>query len=128
MVLAPQRASLGLTVTGQVILGVTSLSVTDKITGKEITCDADTSVRRFPTIKDADLSAKIIDDPADAGMILIRASKAANPQTLLTYVATKGTKTYTCTAYVESITDAGGPSDERSVDIKFMVSGGMTVA
>lgn len=128
MALAPQRASLGLTVTGQAILGVQSISVTDKITLKEITCDADTSVRRFPTIKDADLKVKIIDDPADAGMILIRASKAANPQTLLTYVATKGTKTYTCMAYVASISDAGGPGDERSVDIDLAVSGGVTVA
>lgn len=119
---------MGLTVTGQAILGVQSISVTDKITLKEITCDADTSVRRFPTIKDADLKVKIIDDPADAGMILIRASKAANPQTLLTYVATKGTKTYTCTAYVASISDAGGPGDERSVDIDLAVSGGVTVA
>jgi hypothetical protein len=128
MVLAPQRASLGLTVTGQAVLGVTSISITDKVTMKEITCDADTSVRRFPTIKDADAKATIIDDPADAGMILIRASKAANPQTLLTYVATKGTKTYTFTAYVESISDAKGPSDERSVDISLSVSGGVTVA
>jgi hypothetical protein len=128
MVLAPQRASLGLTVTGQAILGVQDIKVTSKITMKDITCDADTAVRRFPTIKDADVTAKIIDDPADAGMILIRASKAANPQTLLTYVATKGTKTYTFTAYVESISDAGGPADERSLDITFSVSGGVTVA
>lgn len=128
MALAPQRASLGLTVTGQVILGVQDIKVTDKITLKDITCDADTAVRRFPTIKDADCTAKIIDDAADAGMILMRASKAANPQTLLTYVATKGTKTYTFTAYIESISDAGGPADERSVDITFAVSGGVTVA
>ena len=128
MALAPQRASLGLTVTGQAILGVQDISVTDKVTGVEITCDADTSVRRFPTIKDADCKATILDDPADAGMILMRASKAANPQTLLTYVATKGTKTYTFTAYIESIGDTKGPKDARTVDIGFMVSGGVTVA
>ena len=128
MALAPQRASLGLTVTGGAVLGVTNISITDKISLKDITCDADTAVRRFPTIKDCDAKATIIDDPADTGMIAIRASKAANPQTLLTYVATKGTKTYTFTAYVESISDAGGPTDERKVDISFAVSGGVTVA
>ena len=128
MVLVPQRASLGLTVGGTTVLGVTSISVTDKVTMKEITCDADTSVRRMPTIKDADFKATILDDPADPGMIAIRASKAANPQTLLTYVATKGTKTYTFTAYVESIGDAKGPTDERSVDVSLAVSGGVTVA
>jgi hypothetical protein len=127
MTLAPQRASLGITVTGGAMLGLLDAKVTDKITLKDITCDADTAVRRFPTIKDADVTIKVIDDAADTGMIALKASKAANPQTLLAYVITKGTKTYTFNAYVESISDAGGPADERSVDITLAVSGGVTV-
>jgi hypothetical protein len=128
MVLAPQRASLGLTINVQAILGVQDISVTDKTTGVDITCDNDLAVRRFPTLDDADAKATILDDPADAGMIALRAAKATRPQVLKTYVATKGTKTYTFMAYVESIGDAKGPKDARTLDITFMVTGGVTVA
>ncbi len=122
MVLAPQVATLAMTCDSTTVLGVKDFKITEKTTMKEITCDANTAIGRFPTIFDADFTATFIEDPADAGQDKIRASKAA--KTLLQYVCTKGTTVYTLSAYVEQLSRPGGPSDEQTLEATFSVSGG----
>lgn len=130
MTLAPERASLGLTIdigAGAITwLGIQNFSITDKTAMKEITCDADTAVRRMPLLDDADAKLTVLDDPADVGMIAARTAKAAH--TLCDFVGTKGSKTYTFSAYIQDIGDAKGPADERSLDITLAVSGGVVVS
>ena len=124
MVLAPERAAIGFTVDGSTALGCKDVKITEKTTMKEITADNNTAVARYPTILDADFSATFVEDDADAGQDKIRASKAA--KTLLQYVVTKGSRTYTMYAYVEQLSRPGGPSDEQTLECTFSVSGGCT--
>jgi hypothetical protein len=122
MTLAPQVATLAMTCDGTTVLGVRDFKITEKTTMKEITCDANTSIGRFPTVFDADFTATLIEDPADAGQDKIRASKPA--KTLLQYVCAKGTTVSTLSAYVESLNRPSGPSDEQVLEVTFAVSGG----
>lgn len=126
MVLAPERASLGLTAGGTAVLGVKDIKVTKKTTQKDITCDNDTAVRRFGTIQDGDLSLTIVYDPADTGQQAILASEAALTQ--IEYVATKGTVTYTATAGIDNISFGGGPADEQTLEVTLAVSGGIAIS
>jgi len=116
-----------MTCDGTTVLGVKDIKIVDKTTLEDITADSDTAVSRFPTIKDADFSATIIYDPADTGQIKIWASKAASPQTLLAYIITKGTATYTLNAYVESVDSGGDPKTVAIRNVTFSVSGGVAV-
>jgi len=122
MVLAPERAAITFQVDGTTALGCKDVKIPEKTTVKEITCDSDTAVRRFPTIDDADFSATFVEGDADAGQDKIRASKAAH--TLLQYVVTKGSRTYTLSAYVTQISRPNGPADEQLMEVTFSVSGG----
>ena len=128
MVLAPQRATLTATVGGTSILGITDITITDKTTLEDITCDADTAIRRFPTIDDADAKISVITDPADAGQIALLAGKAAH--TKLSMVCTKGTtpKTFTFSAYVSDVGYSKGPKDTQRTDFTFGISGGVVVS
>jgi hypothetical protein len=124
MVLTPERAAIGFTVDSTTALGCKDVKITEKTTMKEITADNNSAVARFPTILDADFSATFVEDDLDSGQDKIRASKAA--KTLLGYVVTKGSRTYTLSAYVENISRPGGPSDEQTIEVTFAVSGGCT--
>ena len=124
MVLAPRTAPITFTATATVCLGCKDVTITEKTTMKEITCDAATAIARFPTILDADFKATFIEDQADAGQDLIRASKAA--KSLITYTVVKGAASYVLAAYVESISRPGGPADEQLMEVTFAVTGGCT--
>lgn len=126
MVLAPERAELGVTVGGTTALGLRDARITVKRTMKDITCDDDEAVRRFATIKDGDLSLTFVYDSADTGQQAILTSYANGTQ--VQYVVTKGSVTYTATAGVESIGFTGGPADEQSMEVTLAVSGGITVS
>jgi hypothetical protein len=125
MVLAPERATMTLTAGGTSVLGLRDVSITDKTTLVEVTADADTAVKRFPTIDDTDFKVTLIYDGADAGQAKILQAKATH--TPYSYVHVKGSVTFTLTAYVESVAWSKGPKDEQVVDVNFAVSGGCAV-
>jgi len=122
MVLTPERAEITFQVDSTTAIGCKDAKITEKTTMKEITADDNGAVARFPTIDDADFSATFVEDDTDAGQDKIRASKPAH--TLLQYVVTKGSRTYTLSAYVEQISRPNGPSDEQTMEVTFSVSGG----
>jgi hypothetical protein len=122
MTLTPERAAITFRVDGTIALGCKDAKVPEKTQMKEITCDNDSAVRRFPTIDDADFSATFTEDDNDAGQDKIRAAKVAH--TLLQYVVIKGSRTHTLSAYVENISRPGGPADEQTMEVTFSVSGG----
>lgn len=125
MVLAPDGlATLTFTVDSSVALGCVSCDVDDKIEMQDITCDANTARARYPGLDDGTVTASFIEDDDDAGQIKIRTSKPAH--TLLAYSVVKGTRTFSFSAYVESIKRSGGPGDVQKMDVTFAVSGGIT--
>ena len=127
MVLAPQRATLGVSCASQAILGVTDITITDKTTMEDITCDTDSAVRRFPTIDDCDCKISVVTDPADLGYIKMLAAKAAH--TPYAYVLTKGSKTFTiAAAYISDVAYTKGPKDVSRTDFTLAVSGGCVVS
>jgi hypothetical protein len=126
MVLAPERAELGVTVGGTTALGLKDAKPVKKRTQKEITCDDDDAVRRFGTIEDADLSLTFIYDPADAGQQAILASDSGNTQ--VQYVVTKGSLTFTAIAGISQLNFPGGPSDEQTMEVTLSVSGGIAIS
>ena len=125
MVLAPDGlATLEFTVDSSVALGCVSCDVDDKIEMQDITCDTNTARARYPGLDDGTVTASFIEDDDDAGQDKIRASKPAH--TLLAYSVVKGTRTFSFSAYVESIKRPGGPGDVQKMDVTFSVSGGIT--
>jgi len=125
MVLAPDGlATLTFTVDSSVALGCVSCDVDDKIEMQDITCDTNTARARYPGLDDGTVTASFIEDDDDAGQDKIRASKPAH--TLLAYSVVKGTRTFSFSAYVESIKRPGGPGDVQKMDVTFAVSGGIT--
>ncbi len=125
MVLAPDGlATLEFTVDSSVALGCVSCDVDDKVEMQDITCDANTARARYPGLDDGTVTASFIEDDDDAGQDKIRASKPAH--TLLAYSVVKGTRTFSFSAYVESIKRPGGPGDVQKMDVTFSVSGGIT--
>ncbi len=125
MVLAPDGlATLTFTVDSSVALGCVSCDVDDKIEMQDITCDTNTARARYPGLDDGTVTASFIEDDDDAGQDKIRASKPAH--TLLAYSVVKGTRTFSFSAYVESIKRPGGPGDVQKMDVTFSVSGGIT--
>ncbi len=125
MVLAPDGlATLEFTVDSSVALGCVSCDVDDKVEMQDITCDANTARARYPGLDDGTVTASFIEDDDDAGQDKIRASKPAH--TLLAYSVVKGTRTFSFSAYVESIKRSGGPGDVQKMDVTFAVSGGIT--
>lgn len=125
MVLAPDGlATLAFTADSSPTLGCVSCDVDDKIEMQDITCDADTARARYPGLDDGTVTASFIEDEDDAGQDKIRASKPAH--TLLSYSVVKGTRTFSFSAYVESIRRLGGPGDVQKMDVTFAVSGGIT--
>ena len=124
MVLAPERAEISFKAdTSTTCLGCRDFKIVDKTTMVDITADDNSAIARFPTIDDADFSAEFVYDPADTGQAKIVASKAAH--TLLVYVCTKGSATFTLSAYVEQISFPKGPKDEQAMNVTFAVSGGV---
>lgn len=126
MVLAPERAELGVTVGGTTALGLKDAKPVKKRTQKEITCDDDAAVRRMGTIEDADLSLTFIYVPEDTGQQAILASDENNTQ--VQYVLTKGSLTFTATAGVSQLSFPGGPSDEQTMEVTLSVSGGIAIS
>lgn len=126
MVLAPERAALGVTVGGTTALGLRDAKPTKKRTQKEITVDDDSAVRRMGLLEDADLSLTFVYDPADTGQQAIITSDDNNTQ--VQYVVTKGSLTFTATAGVESLSFPGGPGDEQTMEVTLSVSGGITIS
>jgi len=125
MVLKPDGlATLEFTVDSSVALGCVSCDVDDKVEMQDITCDANTARARYPGLDDGTVTASFIEDDDDAGQDKIRASKPAH--TLLAYSVVKGTRTFSFSAYVESIKRPGGPGDVQKMDVTFSVSGGIT--
>ena len=125
MVLAPDGlATLAFTTDSSTTLGCVSCDVDDKIEMQDITCDANTARARYPGLDDGTVTASFIEDDDDAGQDKIRASKPAH--TLLAYSVVKGTRTFSFSAYVESIKRPGGPGDVQKMDVTFAVSGGIT--
>lgn len=125
MVLAPDGlATLEFTADSSPALGCVSCDVDDKIEMQDITCDANTARARYPGLDDGTVTASFIEDEDDAGQDKIRASKPAH--TLLAYSVVKGTRTFSFSAYVESIRRLGGPGDVQKMDVTFAVSGGIT--
>jgi hypothetical protein len=125
MVLAPDGlATLEFTADSSPALGCVSCDVDDKIEMQDITCDANTARARYPGLDDGTVTARFIEDDDDAGQDKIRASKPAH--TLLAYSVVKGTRTFSFSAYVESIKRPGGPGDVQKMDVTFSVSGGIT--
>lgn len=125
MVLAPDGlATLEFTVDSSVALGCVSCDVDDKVEMQDITCDTNTARARYPGLDDGTVTASFIEDDDDAGQDKIRASKPAH--TLLAYSVVKGTRTFSFSAYVESIKRPGGPGDVQKMDVTFSVSGGIT--
>jgi len=90
---------------------------------QDITCDTDTARARYPGLNDGTVTASFIEDDDDTGQDKIRAAKPAH--TLYSYVVVKGTRTFTFSAYVESIKRPGGPGDVQKMDVTFAVSGGI---
>ena len=126
MVLAPERAALGVTVGGTTALGLREAKTTKKRTQKEITVDDDSAVRRMGLLEDADLSLTFVYDAADAGQQAIITSDDNNTQ--VQYVLTKGSLTFTATAGVESLSFPGGPADEQTMEVTLRVSGGIVIS
>lgn len=126
MVLAPERAELGVTVGGTTALGLKDAKPVKKRTQKEITCDDDAAVRRMGTITDADLSLTFVYDPADTGQQAILASDNGNTQ--VQYVVTKGSLTFTATAGVSQLSFPGGPADEQTMEVTLSVTGGIAIS
>ena len=128
MVLAPERATLYGQVAGTTdILGLTDLTITDKTTMEDITCDSDSAIRRFPTIDDCDCKITVITDPADGGYIALLAAKAAHSPIALVFH--KGSKIFTIVAaYVQDVAYTKGPKDVQRTDITLAVSGGVVVS
>lgn len=126
MVLAPERAALGVTVGGTTALGLREAKTTKKRTQKEITVDDDSAVRRMGLLEDADLSLTFVFDPADTGQQAILTSDDNNTQ--VQYVVTKGSLTFTATAGVESLSFPGGPADEQTMEVTLSVSGGIAIS
>jgi len=125
MVLAPDGlATLDFnTNTSTTTLGCISCDVDDKVEMQDITCDANTARARYPGLDDGTVTATFIEDDDDTGQDLIRAAKSAH--TPYEYVVVKGTRTFTFTAYVESIKRPGGPGDVQKMDVTLSVSGGI---
>lgn len=126
MVLAPRRATLGVTVGGVTALGLRDAKITTKRTQKDVTCDSDSAIKRYGTILDGDMSLTFVYDSSDSGQAAILTSHGAGTQ--VSYVVTKGPRTYTATAGVESISFGGGPADEQTMDVTLAVSGGITIS
>lgn len=125
MVLAPAGlATLAFTADSSPALGCVSCDVDDKIEMQDITSGTNTARARYPGLDDGTVTASFIEDDDDAGQIKIRASKPAH--TLLAYSVVIGTRTFSFSAYVESIKRSGGPGDVQKMDVTFAVSGGIT--
>ena len=126
MVLAPERASLGVTVGGTTALGLSDAKPVKKRTQKEITVDDDSAVRRMGLLEDADLSLTFKYDPADAGQQAILASDTNNTQ--VQYIVTKGSMTFTATAGISQLSFPGGPADEQTMEVTLSVSLGIAIS
>ncbi len=126
MVLAPERASLGVTVGGTTALGLKDAKPVKKRNQKEITVDNDSAVRRMGLLEDADLSLTFVYDPADTGQQAIITSDQNNTQ--VQYVITKGSMTFTATAGVSQLSFPGGPGDEQTMEVSLSVSGGIVIS
>lgn len=124
--LAPERATLSLTVGGTPAKGLKDAKPVSKRNQKEITVDDDAAVRRFGLLKDADLSLTFEYDPADTGQQAILTSDENNTQ--VQYILTKGTLTFTCTGGVSQLSFPGGPADEQTMEVTIGTSLGMTIA
>jgi hypothetical protein len=126
MVLAPERAELGVSAGGTTALGLKDGKPVKKRNQKEITVDDDSAVRRMGLLEDADLSLTFVYDPADAGQQAILASDANNTQ--VQYVLTKGSLTFTATGGVSQLSFPGGPADEQTMEVTIGVSGGIVIS
>jgi hypothetical protein len=126
MVLAPDGLATFdfKTDTSTATLGCIACDVDDKVEMQDITCDTNTARARYPGLNDGTVTASFIEDDDDAGQDKIRAAKPAH--TLYSYVVKKGTRTFTFSAYVESIKRPGGPGDVQKMDVTFAVSGGIS--
>jgi hypothetical protein len=124
--LAPERASLGVTVGGTAAKGLKDAKPVKKRTQKEITCDDDTAVRRMGLLEDADLNLTFLYDPADTGQQAILASDSGNTQ--VEYIVTKGSMTFTATAGISQLSFPGGPADEQTMEVQLSVSGGIVIS
>jgi len=126
MVLAPERASLGVTVGGTAAKGLKDAKPVKKRNQKEITCDDDDAIRRMGLLEDADLSLTFVYDPADPGQQAILTSDQNNTQ--VQYVVTKGSMTFTATAGISQLSFPGGPADEQTMEVSLSVSGGIVIS
>ena len=125
MVLAPQRATLTLTVGGTPVLGLFDITPVDKTTMQDITCDTNSAIVRFPTIDDGDFKISCYVDPADPGQMALDAGKVAH--TKLSLVGVKGTRTFTLTGYIQDRTYNKGPKDVQECIYTVAVTNGIAV-
>lgn len=125
MPLAPEVGTQTLTIDSVTVLGIRTLNIKPKRTIVEVTADEDTAVARFPTIKDVDFSAVLIYDPADVGQQDILDDYDSGDASV--YVAKKGSRTFTITAYVQDCEISGDPASEQVMNVTFAPSGGAVI-
>lgn len=125
MPLAPEVGTQTLTIDSVTVLGIRTLNIKPKRTIVDVTADEDTAVARFPTIKDVDFSAVLIYDPADGGQQDILDDYDSGDASV--YVAVKGSRTFTITAYVQDVEISGDPASEQVMNVTFAPSGGAAI-
>lgn len=125
MVLAPEVGTQTLTIDSVTVLGIRTLNIKPRRTIVEVTADEDTAVSRFPTIKDVDFSAVLIYDPADDGQQDILDDYDSGDASI--YVAVKGSRTFTITAYVQDVEISGDPASEQVMTVTWAPSGGAAI-
>lgn len=114
-----------MTIDSVTVLGIRTLNIKPRRTIVEVTADEDTAVSRFPTIKDVDFSAVLIYDPADDGQQDILDDYDSGDASI--YVAVKGSRTFTITAYVQDVEISGDPASEQVMTVTWAPSGGAAI-
>lgn len=127
MAFVPVRATLGLTAATFAVLGVQSIDIDDATLSVDGTVDAATVETSLPTIKSPKITAKILYDATDSSGGRAAMKTSADNLTTLAYVATKGGKTFTFSAWIE-IKWGGGPKDETVWDVTFHPTTILTIA
>jgi hypothetical protein len=119
----PEPAKLVLKIGGVWVDGVLSIDIESLLEEGDTTADAATARTRSWVIKDGRCSMELLEDATDTGQIAIQTDY--NTPGTSVYVLTRGSKTFTFTAFPSSIKETGGPADLQKISVTLSVTGGV---
>ena len=123
--LTPEMAKLYVEIGSTVVTGISDLTITDKTGEEDLTCDADTAIRRGPTLDDCDLKFTMIVSPTDDGQVAVLAAKAAH--TVATWTVKKGNVQAVVNGFITAINYSKSTPNYQRADVTVGCSGGAVV-